>query len=319
MCREPKKVTVLTGFLGSGKTTLLNTILSKKKGKRFAIIENEIGEIGIDGELIIKNTDSFTELSNGCICCSLNDNFTDTLQRLSQRNDWDELIIEATGVANPGGIVSPFKQFPWIQKYFQIPHVICIADAQNITDQLIVSDTVATQLAYSDNIYISKIDLVDSKKLKEVESLLRGFNPFSYVYSGHRDNIPVKELLQKKDSLRPVIQINAETNAVNNLDLQHDHYEAISLSYQAPFDENKLFSRLYTFSLFQSANVYRFKGIFYDPKKPHKQIIQSVMKSIYIDDGNLWEEDESKISKFVFIGKDLVEKGFDKMLKSCQL
>lgn len=317
MSIKAKPVTVLTGFLGAGKTTLLNAILRQKKGVRFAIIENEVGEISIDSELIIRNTDSFTELSNGCICCSLNDNFTDTLRSLSKRGDWDELIIEATGVANPGGILAPFKQFPWVQKYFQLPNVICIADAQNVEEQLTVSDTAASQLAYADNVYINKIDLVKEDRSTKVRNIVQRLNPFAYLCTGSKENIPLSELLQSKASLRPVITLPKGLHKASQ-EQGHDHFDAISLEYDMSFDENKLFTRLYTFLMVQSANVYRFKGIFYDSRKANKLIIQSVMKSLFVEEGEPWEEEELKISKFVFIGKNLQEKGFDKMLRDSQ-
>lgn len=313
-----KPIILLTGFLGTGKTTLLNAILSAKPKTRFAIVENEIGEIGIDGDLIIKNTDSFTELSNGCICCSLNGNFTDTLRQLSKRDDWDEMIIEATGVANPGGIISPFKQLPWTQKYFELPQVICLVDAEQLEEQLEVSDTIASQLAYADKVYINKTDLVDTEQINRVKSLISRFNPFVSVISGNKNNIPLNQLLEKQKMLRPVIQIStpvvqADLKEVSN----HDQFEAIALEYEEGFDENKLYQRLLAFLLVQAANVYRFKGIFYDPKSEHKMIIQSVMKSLYIETGEAWGQDEKRISKFVFIGKNLQEKGYDKMLRTC--
>ena len=318
MTINPKKVIVITGFLGAGKTTLLNAILQNNSKTRFAIIENEVGEIGIDGDLIIKNQDSFTALNNGCICCSLNNNFLDTLRELSKRDDWDELIIEATGIANPGGIVSPFKQLPWLQKYFELPEVICLVDAQNIEEQLEISETTAAQLAYGDKVYINKADLVSENKIAAIQSVVQRFNPFAYLYVGHKNNIPLFELLQKKDSLRPVIQFTSNNTSTKSHQ-QHEHFDAITLEYEIAFDENKIFTRLYTFLVVQSANVYRFKGIFYDPKKSKKMIVQSVMQSLFIEEGELWKEEEEKISKFVFIGKNLKEKGFDKMLKQCQV
>lgn len=316
---KAKKVTILTGFLGAGKTTLLNSIFHHKQNTKFAIIENEVGEIGIDGELIIKNTDSFTELSNGCICCSLNNNFVDTLKILKERNDWDELIIEATGVANPGGIISPFKQYPWIQKFFQLPDLICIVDAQNIEQQLIISDTIASQLAYADKVYINKIDLVRKNQLDRVQKIIQEFNPFTYLYFGNKENIPIEELLFKKKSLRPVIQLKERTKPKPISNNEHDHFDAISLEYTIDFDEKKVFARLYTFLMAQSSGVYRFKGIFYDPRNKKKLIIQSVMKTLFIEEGQLWENEEDKISSFVFIGKNLQEKGLERMLKTCQL
>ena len=315
---KPKNVIVLTGFLGSGKTTLLNAILKVNPGKRYAIIENEVGEIGIDGELIIKNSDSFTELSNGCICCSLNDNFTDTLRNLSKRSDWDELIIEATGVAHPGGIIAPFKQFPWMSKYFNLPDVICIADAQNIEEQLKISDTAPKQLAYGDKVYISKSDLVDAERVEEIKHVVQKFNPFAQFYYSNQDNL-VQNILKPVSSNKPVISIGNVVKPSAESETEHDMFESVALEFDYPIDENKLFSRLYTFLMVQAFNVYRLKGIFHDSRKDHKLIIQSVMKSLFIDDGEEWEEEEPKVSKFVFIGKGLKPKGFEKMIRDCRL
>ena len=314
-----KKVTVLSGFLGAGKTTLLNAILKEKNKTRFAIIENEVGQIGIDGELIIKNKDSFTELNNGCICCSLNDNFTDTLKELSERDDWDELIIEATGVANPAGIISPFKKYPWLGKYFQSPVVITIADAQNFDEQLKVSEIAASQLAYADKVFINKSDLITGERLREIQSKAQALNPFAYFFSGNKNEIPVWELLEKKDSKRPSLNFGAVMNPTKVAQLHHDGIRAISLEFQEFFNEDKLFVRLYSFLAMHGENVYRIKGIFYDSRKPKKKIVQSVMRLVYVEEGEEWSEDEQKLSRFVFIGKDLDEKVFDLMLKTCLL
>ncbi len=312
-----RPVTILTGFLGAGKTTLLNAILKHKPTARFAIIENEVGEIGIDGSLILKNTESFTELSNGCICCSINDNFLETLKGFADRDDWDELIIEATGVANPGGIISPFRQLKWLQNYFEMPNIICIADAQNIDEQLEVSETTASQLAYGDNTYISKVDLVSQERIEEVRGMVQRLNPFSRIYQKENEQIPIQELLKPKKSLRPVIAISASPRT--NKSFKHDNFDAISLRYDSntAFDKDKIFARLQMFLVLQSSNVYRFKGIFYDPRHKKKWLIQSAMKSLHIEEWEEWKEGEEQESFFVFIGKNLKSKGFDKMLKSC--
>ena len=114
---SPKPVTLLTGFLGAGKTTLLNAILAYRNGTRFAVVENEIGEEGIDGELVLKAEDNIVEMNNGCLCCTLNDNLLEILTDLhKRREDWDEMIIEATGVADPAGIAQPFLKIPPVRR-----------------------------------------------------------------------------------------------------------------------------------------------------------------------------------------------------------
>lgn len=315
---NPKKVTILTGFLGSGKTTLLNAILQSKTKTRFAIVENEVGEIGIDGELIVKNTDSFTELNNGCICCSINDNFTDTLKELTKRNDWDELIIEATGIANPGGIISPFLTFPWMLKYFQNPEVICITDAQNIEEQLEISDTAAAQLAYGNKIYINKVDLATHEQVQNSIDLVQRFNPYASIHTGSRHEIPLSSLLESEDTTTPTLEPKAK-DPDHKHHHSHDHFEAVSLEYSAPFNENQLYAKLYFHIVMGSMQLYRFKGIFYDTRKSEKIIIQSAMRSLLAEDGEPWKDDEPKVSKFVFIGKNLKLEELDEILKECFL
>lgn len=316
MSNKSRPVTVLTGFLGAGKTTLLNAILKEKKGIRFAIIENEVGEIGIDGDLIVKDNDSFTELNNGCICCSINTSFVETLSGLSKRTDWDELIIEATGVANPGGIITPFKQLDWMKTYFQTPHVICIADALNIEEQLHISETAGAQLAFADSIYLNKIDLVKEDRLTSVSTTLKKMNPLTKIYTGHEKNVPVKELMEKTVAFRlPFTTLKTSTPTTHT----HDHFESVSLSFDVPFDRSKLTARLHAFILFQAKDVYRFKAIIYDSKTENRVVAQSVMKTIIIEEDRPWQENEEKRSSFVFIGKNLQAKGFEKMLKGCLL
>ena len=309
---DSRPVTVLTGFLGAGKTTLLNTILKEKKDVRFAIIENEVGEIGIDGDLITNENDSFTELNNGCICCSINSSFIETLGNLSKRTDWDELIIEATGVANPGGIITPFKQLDWMRKYFRDPHVICIADARNIQEQLELSETAGSQLAFADVIYLNKVDLIEEKEVEQISLTLKKMNPLAKIHRGNQTNIPVKELIKKESILRLPFQIN---QALTPKSHTHDYFDSVSLSFNEPFDRERLMARLHAFILFQAKDVYRFKSIFYDPNNKNRIVAQSVMKTLIVEEGRTWEEEEGKKSVFVFIGKNLKATGFRKMLK----
>lgn len=314
MSNNNRPVTVLTGFLGAGKTTLLNAILREKKGTRFAIIENEVGEIGIDGDLIVKDNDSFTELNNGCICCSINTSFVETLGELSKRTDWDELIIEATGVANPGGIIAPFKQLDWMKKYFQTPHVICIADARNIEEQIQISETAGSQLAFAEVIYLNKTDLIPQTNIKPLSDQLRKMNPLTKIYTGYEGNIPVSELLEKVVVFRLPFSVNQSSVPKDHT---HDHFDSVSLSFNVPFDRERLIARLHAFILFQAKDVYRFKSIFHDPKTENRLVAQSVMKSLIVEEDKPWEEGKEKRSVFVFIGKNLQAKGLEKMLKQC--
>ena len=151
MNKNRHPVTLLTGFLGSGKTTFLNTVMAYKENTRFAIIENEIGEADIDGNMVMQSDNNLMEVNNGCICCSLNDNFFAILKNLHERKDeWDELIIEATGIADPAGVAAPFFNQPVIKNNFHLERIICLADAGQIEEQLRRAEIAAKQIAYSD-------------------------------------------------------------------------------------------------------------------------------------------------------------------------
>lgn len=173
-----KPVTILTGFLGSGKTTFLNHLLQQNPKTRYAIIENEFGEQGIDGELVVRPDETIVELNNGCLCCTLNDNLYDILNDLfDRREDFDEIVIEATGVADPTGLAQPFVSHPLIKEHFPLQGVICLVDAELVEDQLKDTEEAKSQIAYSDVLLISKTDLVDPDYVKELGHRLRSLNP----------------------------------------------------------------------------------------------------------------------------------------------
>ena len=130
-------VTILSGFLGAGKTTFLNYLLQENKGIRYAIIENEFGEQGIDNELVLRPDETIVELNSGCLCCTLNDNLYDILNELHERrSEFDEIIIEATGVADPAGLAQPFIVHPLIKKHFPLRGIICLIDSEQVEDHL---------------------------------------------------------------------------------------------------------------------------------------------------------------------------------------
>ena len=156
---SPKPVTIITGFLGAGKTTYLNHLLKERSETRFAIIENEFGEKGIDGELVVRPDETIVEMNNGCLCCTLNDNLYDILNELhDRRDDFDEIVIEATGIADPTGLAAPFITHPLIKEHFPLRGVLCLVDAELIEDQLQDTEEAKNQVAYSDVLLVNKTD-----------------------------------------------------------------------------------------------------------------------------------------------------------------
>lgn len=316
-------VTILTGFLGAGKTTFLNHVLQQFKDKKFAIIENELGEEGIDGELIVKSDDDIFEMNNGCLCCTLNDNLYDLLAKLWQRRaEFDELIIETTGIADPAGVAIPFLGDPKVGEFFKLERVVCLADANLILQQLETTHEAPLQVAFSDVILVNKTDFVSTETTEALKETLQDINPFAKVLDGNKKAYPIADIwdTQRKTAFefRPSrIKTLAVKPSVLSQHQHHFHSDIVSLSFrfEEPFNYHELYYRLTVFLKFQSKDIYRVKGIVYAEGHPKKVIVQSVGEFLSITYGEPWKEGEPRFSRMVFIGKLLRPEGFEKLLR----
>ncbi|MBM4015716.1 MAG: GTP-binding protein [Planctomycetes bacterium] len=189
-------VTILTGFLGSGKTTLLNRILSEQHGKRIAVIENEFGEIGIDQALIINADEEIFEMSNGCICCTVRGDLIRVLGNLMKRRDkFDYVVVETTGMADPGPVAQTFFMDDEIRAEFSLDGIITLVDARHIPQQLGRSKESTEQIAFADVLVLNKTDLVTPEELDEIEARVRGMNRMAKIYRAKRAAVPVEVVL----------------------------------------------------------------------------------------------------------------------------
>jgi len=189
-------VTVLTGFLGSGKTTLLNRILTEHHGQRIAVIENEFGEIGIDQALVIKADEEIFEMNNGCICCTVRGDLIRVLGNLMKRRDkFDRIVVETTGMANPGPVAQTFFVDEDVQGDFRLDGIITLVDAKHLELHLGHQQEAHEQVAFADVIVVNKIDLVDEAKVAELERRLRGINAMARVVRGSHGDVPLAQVL----------------------------------------------------------------------------------------------------------------------------
>jgi len=288
-----KPVTIITGFLGAGKTTFLNALIAYKKGQKLAVIENEYGQEGIDGELVIGTNDNLFELNNGCLCCTLNDDFYSLLEVLwNGKDEFDELVIETTGIANPASVAAPFLTNASVPYYYRLKRVICLVDARNVEQQLRETEEARNQISFSDILLITKTDMVGTDELTNLEKLLRAINPFAVVLSGNRDRYPFDEIYNA--SRKAVIQISTPKSQNRTFAVQrHQHHDLVSLSFnfKEAFSLQALSHRLTVFLNFQAKDVYRVKGIFNVHDQPQKLIIQSVINDLAIAPGETWPDD----------------------------
>lgn len=313
---SPKPVTLITGFLGAGKTTFLNALIRFQQGKRLAIIENEFGEEGLDGDFIIGAGEHIFELSNGCLCCSLSEDFHTLLEELWQRrSEYDELVIETTGIADPASVASPFMTSRSMPDYYSLQRVICLVDAGHIEGHLKEREEVRQQLSFSDILLITKTDMVSAEYLPYLENLLEEINPFAKVLMGSKDEFPFDEILnierqeivqkRPKFSLAPV-GLKAH---------RHDNLVSLSFTFEEPFSITMLQHQLMAFLLFQAKDVYRVKGIIYAAGDDKKIIVQSVNVNLVVEYGEPWSKEEPRLSRIVFIGKNLQPAGFERILR----
>lgn len=193
---EKVPVTILTGFLGSGKTTLLNRILSEEHGKRIAVIENEYGEVGIDQALVINADEEIFEMSNGCICCTVRGDLIRVLGNLMKRRDkFDYVLVETTGLADPGPVAQTFFMDDELREEFQLDGIVTLVDAAHIEQQLGRSDESTEQIAFADVLVLNKTDLVDTEKLDALEARMREMNRMTRVIRSEKANVPVDTVL----------------------------------------------------------------------------------------------------------------------------
>jgi G3E family GTPase len=189
-------VTVLTGYLGAGKTTLLNRILSEDHGRRYAVIVNEFGEIGIDNDLIMNTDEELFEMNNGCICCTVRGDLIRTLHGLLEKDgNFDAIIVETTGLADPGPVVQTFFVDHFLQARTTLDSVTTLVDAKHILLRLDDSREAVEQIAFADQIVLNKTELLYEEELREIEARLRRINPLAPVHRAQRANVDLELIL----------------------------------------------------------------------------------------------------------------------------
>src|SRR5512143_2051172 len=187
-------VTVLTGYLGAGKTTLLNRILSEPHGKKYAVIVNEFGEIGIDNELVVGADEEVFEMNNGCICCTVRGDLIRIIEGLMRRKGkFDAIIVETTGLADPAPVAQTFFMDEAVGARTKLDAVVTVADAKWLTERLKDAPEAKNQIAFADVIVLNKTDLVSGGEHSEVEARIRGINPYAKVHRTERSNIALAE------------------------------------------------------------------------------------------------------------------------------
>jgi G3E family GTPase len=311
-------VHIITGFLGAGKTTFLNHFLKIQENEKIVVIENEIGKINIDGASLVSSLSHIVELTAGCICCSLNDELFDVLEELYvKKDDIDRILIETTGIADPGAIAATFLNHPAVIIDFELINVIAIVDAHFIEIWLSETEEAVRQIASSDIILVNKTDHIkDEKHLNNLTLLLTEINPLASVEYGSFGHFNMDLIWQKQNESLPEKRLNELSGKLNII---HGKITTFSYTFSEPFVLSKLNFELNRLLFLSYNQIYRMKGLIAVENYPVKILFQTVKNQINYSDGQLWEKDEPRESKLVVIGKNINKENMKHFFQKCLL
>jgi len=315
-------VTILTGFLGSGKTTLLNRILQEDHGHRIAVIENEFGEVGIDNDIIETSDEQIVEMNNGCICCTVRGDLIRILSELKGKREqgalkFDRIVIETTGMADPGPVAQTFFTDEEIGGYYLLDSILTLVDAKHAEQQLDEFHEAQEQVGFADRVLLSKTDLVTDEDVKRLADRIRRMNPRAPIKQVHFGAAPLDELLDLRGfNLNAILEIDPEFLT----DIQHEHHDEVEsfvFKSKKAFDGDKLEQFLSGMIQVYGPDLLRYKGVLWMKGNPRRVVFQGVHMMMGGDLGKPWAKGEKKSSIMVFIGKKLPKDLFIAGLEQC--
>ncbi|QQO24273.1 GTP-binding protein [Bradyrhizobium diazoefficiens] len=340
-------VTVLTGYLGAGKTTLLNRILSENHGKKYAVIVNEFGEIGIDNDLIIGADEEVFEMNNGCICCTVRGDLVRIMDGLIKRKGkFDAIIVETTGLADPAPVAQTFFVDEDVQKNARLDAVVTVADAKWLSDRLKDAPEAKNQIAFADVIVLNKTDLVTKGELAEVEARIRAINPYAKLHRTERCSVALADVLDRGAfDLDRILDIEPDFLEADDHDHDHDHHhhdghdhhhhdhsqnhshglkhyhdedmQSLSLKTDKPLDPNVFMPWLQNLVQVEGGKILRSKGILAFHDDDDRYVFQGVHMMLEGNHQRKWKEGEPRESRLVFIGRELPEEAIRRGFESC--
>ena len=324
-------VTVLTGFLGSGKTTLLNHILTSTEHKmKFAVIENEFGEVGVDENILVESSEeSIIEVMNGCICCTVRGDLTETLDRMYDRiRDFDGVLIETTGLADPAPVAQTFFVDDRVSQRYKLDGIVTVVDAKHVVRHIEeekpegVENEAVEQLAFADRIMLNKIDLVSEDELSDVETKIKVINGSAPIYHTENSLIEPKELINiGAFDLDRTLEMDPE---FLDTEAEHEHDQRVtstSVRFVGELNVNKLQAWISKLLRTEAQDLFRYKGVLAVKGMDQKYVFQGVhmlFNGAYTEEIGLWKEGEDRECRFVFIGRDLDHDALQEGLMNCK-
>lgn len=334
-------VTVLTGYLGAGKTTLLNRILSEDHGRKYAVIVNEFGEIGIDNDLIVETDEEIYEMNNGCVCCTVRGDLIRVVQNLMKRpGRFDAMIVETTGLADPAPVAQTFFMDDDVRQKTRLDSVIALADAKHLLLRLNDSREAEDQIAFADIVLLNKTDLVDAEVLSGVEAVIHQINPTARVYRTTRGDVDLANILEQgRFDLSRVVEndphfLDLDDKHVCGPDCDHDHNHdhsghygldaavhdtsigTVSLS-GGELNPDRFFPWIQKITQIDGPDILRLKGIVAFADDPERYVVQGIHMILEGDHQRPWKEGEERRSRIVFIGRNLDREKLHRTFAAC--
>ena len=315
-------VTILTGFLGAGKTTLLNRILKEDHGNRIAVIENEFGESGVDGEILERTEEQIVEMNNGCICCTVRGDLIKILGSLKEKRDsgalkFDRVVIETTGMADPGPVAQTFFTDEEIGNYYLLDSILTVVDAKHAPKQLDEFHEAQEQVGFADRILLSKTDLTKEEETEYLIKRLKRMNPRAPIKKVNFGDAPISEVLDIRGfNLNAILELDPQFLADTHHE-HHDEVESFVFRSDKPFDGSKLEQFLSGMIQVYGPDLLRYKGVLWMKGNPRRVVFQGVHMMMGGDMGKAWGKGEKKQSIMVFIGKKLPKDLFIAGLEEC--
>mmetsp|Transcript_17393 Transcript_17393/g.24436 ORF Transcript_17393/g.24436 Transcript_17393/m.24436 type:complete len:346 (-) Transcript_17393:193-1230(-) len=326
-------ITVVTGFLGAGKTTLLNYILKEQKEWKIAVLENEFGEVSIDDGLVAESLDAPEDLitmDNGCVCCSVRGDLIRTLGQLAKRRkEFDAILLETTGLADPAPIVYTVQTNPKMSDNYRIDSIVCLADCKHLNahlDEVKPEGSVneaLQQVAFADKILLNKIDLVTEEEKKKLKTRIGNINKFATVVETERSRAPLDQILGLNSfNMESILSYDPDFFEDQAEEKQHHNLELVqSVGVQFEGNLHAQWFNMFMMDLLRerAADLYRTKGLLsFHGQGDAKFVFQGVHEQINFGPAKEpWKKDEKRVNKFVFIGKNLDRKELTKSLMEC--
>jgi G3E family GTPase len=297
----------------------LNRILTEPHGKRYAVIVNEFGEIGIDNDLVVGADEEVFEMNNGCICCTVRGDLIRIMDGLMKRKGkFDAIIVETTGLADPAPVAQTFFVDQDVSDAAKLDAVVTVADAKWLTDRLKDAPEAKNQIAFADVIILNKIDLVGAAELAEVEARIRAINPYARVHRARNCQVPIAEVLNRNAfDLDRIIELEPDFLEEGRHHHHDEHMQSVSVRHPGAVAPDKFMPWISDLTQREGPNILRCKGIVAFPHEPKRFVFQGVHMIL---DGDLqgdWKEGEERQSRVVFIGRDLDEDAIRAGFLSC--